>query len=1252
MNAKASRQIKDGHDGTSDEPSTDVRVDAKVNGDVSIEDSQQAPRGDGIGTTEDAPSGGEAPRPTVDHGPHHQSRNDRSKSPLPSMVNGIEPHSTPAPNDAMGPEPAGRSAVSPATSSAEQGTHDDAAGQKSVDIPKQPDTPDSTQQPPPEDPTTMDIDAMAEQLDSNDTTEAQKAGTSGTGADKDTDSQRPTMRVDTSSSATGPFRTSVAQGITESPAAITGAAVTPRRPQPATPSGPESSKRATRISSGVLQKKSVSEILNEAQRAASHSDSPMSDSRESVGAIERREKERTKLSTVVFAKPQKADGEGGELIRPDPNSPLQGSTKERDYLYTLFENKAHSMTRNGAMNYLITNAHKTLSTADHLVDYQMQTDCRILKRIYQLQERGRWALRQHKRAEEAPRPTSHWDILLDHAKWMRTDFREERKWKLAAARGLAEECAEWVNSSSSVRKQMQVKVRLPTSLPPSASEEDADVMMVDETEQVVSSHPTPDLIPSNEDDSLSDEVIDPRDLVTAVPPAAIFSLGASEFKFEVDKTPAFDKLLNELPLYEPAPIIPDYAKSDLAERLDARWKTDIIPVSKYTTEKLEPKEDQLRPKRSRYEYDLEMSPTRKTQPIPPREKNVALFASENKQIRDRIHPGHSFRPPSEFPMPTQDFFQTRSSSQWTSAEDDELRRLVKEYSYNWSLISSCLTQKSMYSSGAERRTPWECFERWIGSEGLPADMSKTPYFKTYSGRIEAAGRHVLAQIEEAQRRAGANVQIPPRKRTTQPVKVDRKRTQRHLAILDAMRRNAKKRELAQQKQEHQSQLAAQRKIQNSEINQPKAPFSTPREFAALRQERDAKRAEQQEIYRQQLLAHQRAAQQRGQNPGMAGLPNGMPNTANGMRLPSGGMPGMPNGNLQVPNGGRPHPAVMAAMNGIPMPQGMMGPKNMAQQAQMQANMARGMPTSPEQMRMMQQATKVQQQQELMRQAQQGGVQHSSPNNAHAGLANGNFNMANGAPSPSNLNGTASSPRSQNSAGQLSSGHVPVLTQIANRIKQQFPNMADEEVQKHATTQIQMWQQSASNQGQKRPQPQNQAALNAAVGAMNSAAHASNQAVNANFPQHQAPSQMSPEQMQQIQRMRMIQAQQQQQNGAARQPQHAANMPGMNMGLQSQMMSQGQMAANSPVMNMARPVSQGNTSQISRSATPNTQNARSGSMSAQQQQQAVGSPVPQQVRPGSSKAMQGLTPQPQQNQPTPTQPPAQMVQQQQQQQAGS
>ncbi len=1027
--------------------------------------------------------------------------------------------------------------------------------------------------------------------------------------------QRPAMRIDTRSESDSYFKTRLSGGIVESPAQLTG--ITPRRNVPATPSAEELPKRATRISSGVLQKKSVSEILGETPRTATpQAESP----RDSFGVTtpqggtvdrNRREKDRSRLSTVVFAKRDKIAGDEDNVEVAPPDAEVRRkSPGERDYLYTLFENKAHSMSRQTSMSYLIQNAHKTLSTSDHLIEYELSAECRILKRLYQLQEKQRWALRQHKRADEAPRPTSHRDFLLDHMKWMRTDFREERKWKIAAARGLAECCAEWVASSAEERRQLQVHVRPPKVLP--SPVEAKDISMDDGPGPALSSHPTPELVASNEDDSMSDDIADPRDVQTSSAPAAIFSLGASDFNYAVDKTPALDKLLNELPLYGPTTVEPDPSKSDLAGRLDAKWRTAVVPVSRWATEKL-PVEDYKPPvKRCRYDYELESSPRKKSELLPPEEINVALFMPENKSVRDRIHPGHSFRPPSEHPMPTQAFFETRSSSQWTAAEDDELKRLVKDYSYNWSLISSCLTPPSLYTSGADRRTPWECFERWIGLEGLPADMSKTAYFKTYSGRIEAAGRHVAAQIEEAQRRAGANVQISARRRTTQPVKVERKRTQRHLAMLDAMRKLAKKRETALQKQQHQADLAAMRKV--NDANVPKPVYKTPAEFSQLKQEREQKLAERQEIYRQQLIAHQRATaqQQRGQNGQTNGLPNGMPTATPGMRAPSiGGAQGMPNGNMQMPNGHRPHPAMIAAMQGnVQLPPGMMAPKLTQQmQAQMQAQMAaRGGMTSPEQIRMLQEATRVQHEQ-LMRQAQQAqNGPHSSPNNPNAALANGQgmnnatyraamSAAANGSGSPSGpINGSSPRPNTANSGQALSSGHVPVLTQIANKIREHHPNLSNEEVQRLASQQLQTYQHQATqaaagHSAPKRPQPHNQAALNAALGAVNAgnnAQAAAAAAAAAQAAQLGHPGMMTNEQVQQYnQRIRMQQAQQ-----------HAArNMQALQM---QQQMGGGLPNVNgmagSPVLNMARPVSQhaNPQGQMSRSATPRDQ--RSGSQS--------------------------------------------------------
>ena len=417
------------------------------------------------------------------------------------------------------------------------------------------------------------------------------------------------------------------------------------------------------------------------------------------------------------------------------------------------------------------------------------------------------------------------------------------------------------------------------------------------------------------------------DIHTSNAPAAIFSLSPSDFSYPITKTPAAEKMFNELPLYEPARIARDPAKSDLAERSDARWKTDIVAVSRFATSKLRVPDWKIPSKRSRYEYAEDSPPRKDALPLPPEQTDVALFMPENKHIRDRIHPGHSFRPPSEHPMPSQAFFESRSSSQWLPSEDDELRKLVKEYSYNWSLISSCLSPRSLFVSGADRRTPWECFERWIGLEGLPADMLKTPYFKAYHSRIEAANRHVAAQQEAAQRQSD-NPQLMLRRRTTTPVHIERRRNQKHLAMLDAMRKLAKKRETAIQKQQHANDLAAMRKV--NEANQPRPPITTPAEFSRLKHDREQKLAERQEMYRQQILAHQKAtmqqrtAQQLGQGNG---VPNGVP------RGPGTGPPGSSSGPpVAMPNG---NPGANVAANaqrnmqGLPagvIPNGQMPPE--------------------------------------------------------------------------------------------------------------------------------------------------------------------------------------------------------------------------------------------------------------------------------------------------------------------------------------
>lgn len=615
-----------------------------------------------------------------------------------------------------------------------------------------------------------------------------------------------------------------------------------KKPTPAAvlPAQPE--RMTTRVSSGAIRHKSVSEILGETpkpsavqpekahaiEKPADMVRAPASASPESTAKMrlkdrKAREKERSKLSTVVFPKQQQQQQQQQEkddsldIVRQYAGE-LARLNEEQDYLFTLFQNKAYAPPRGTNLSTLLASAHKTLTTSNHLLEYQEQMDCRTLRRIYALQNANRWPLRQLKRSVEPPRQGTHWDVLLDHMKWMRTDFREERKWKIAAAKSCADWCAEYVNSDPEHRALLRVPCRIPSKFEKKEAHASSMISPPEETteEMLVVSQPTPDLIPSAEDESVSDGFNDEirHDIRDTVAPAAIFSLGSDEFTFSLDMTPAAQKLLDELPIYTPVKIAPGANVPMFEQPPDSAWKTELLPVSKYASGRINFHETESPRKRSRYDYlQYDSNPEHGMLDLPPEQTNVALFRPENKPIRDRIHPGHSFRPPTEYPMPSVGFFESRQSSQWTYAEDDELRRLVKEYSYNWSLISSCLTPSSQFTSGAERRTPWECFERWVGLEGLPADMSKTQYFRAYHQRIETAQRTVLAQQQAAQQQQqqqqqqqGGNnsgqAQPPIRRRTTQPVRVDRRRSSKHLALLDAMRKLAKKRETMLQKQQH------------------------------------------------------------------------------------------------------------------------------------------------------------------------------------------------------------------------------------------------------------------------------------------------------------------------------------------------------------------------------------------------------------------------------------------------------------------
>ncbi|KAI9598483.1 HSA-domain-containing protein [Syncephalis fuscata] len=114
--------------------------------------------------------------------------------------------------------------------------------------------------------------------------------------------------------------------------------------------------------------------------------------------------------------------------------------------------------------------YKQVQSAKKVVSSQEWKICRnevrllrAIQRVEQLKEASMWSFRQPKRHKAPPRTKTHWDYVLDEMKWLRIDFKEERKWKQAMAFHFANWIREWHHSED--KQSLQVKTRPPRFLP-------------------------------------------------------------------------------------------------------------------------------------------------------------------------------------------------------------------------------------------------------------------------------------------------------------------------------------------------------------------------------------------------------------------------------------------------------------------------------------------------------------------------------------------------------------------------------------------------------------------------------------------------------------------------------------------------------------------------------------------------------------------------------------------------------------------
>ena len=788
---------------------------------------------------------------------------------------------------------------------------------------------------------------------------------------------------------------------------------------------------------------------------------------------------------------------------------------DRDYLEPLFRIQAHDSpnVRTTSLPDLVRSASKTISTEDQFASLHERLDYRILRRIYQLQNANKWSLRQMEKQMEPEQSVTHHDHLMSEIQWMRKDFKNEQKTKKSVAGWLARRCADYVNAPEDQRRSMV------HALPPPKEAK---------AQPVASEEQPPDLEYSGESAPENDagpptprvEAVLPSMLV--VPPELSLSVSG------LQKDGKLSKALESLPIVG----LPDFTTKKSSS-------TPLTPASKFVNSKVLPQPKPRLRKRSRYDYEddaeiLERQPDnkrlREARELAPEDQEIALFHPENKHIRDRLHANNAFRPPSEFVMPSTQFYEFRNGSQWISEDDYRLKKLAKDYSFNWSLIADELQLPAAFKSSAERRTPWECFERWVELEQLPTEMKKTMYFKTWYQRLEqsqqAAERRYQAQVAAMQAANNGQATHVPMRRRTVPTRVEKRKNTRYLWMVDAMRKGARKREQHAYKQaegefvgteltpaakkhvadeeDAAHRAAAQRKTQ-SDSNQPRAPMLTPQEFSKKRYERDLQIQEAQRQHRAKILEAQqrqlmaaRQAQQQTQQGVQGGAP-GQQRPGSSSNVPAQQAQMQPNGqqqpnvNGQMPQqAGRPS-LPMATRNGhLAVPQ--VNAQGVPQ-AQMRPN---GHLATPQDMQRLAHANA------QARNAPYGGQQPYQTPNANmqspgsggmsaqqqmqsnqAMLANmqqqlTNSNHHQGSPAGVGNHQMSASPSmpppptpQQGHPQQLSSGHVPALLNIKSQLRAKFPLYSDDQVNNMATEMLKSQSQTSSQA--------RQSAMNAAAG---------------------------------------------------------------------------------------------------------------------------------------------------------------------------
>ena len=483
---------------------------------------------------------------------------------------------------------------------------------------------------------------------------------------------------------------------------------------------------------------------------------------------------------------------------------------------------------------LLPGSHKALMTENFELALLEGKIAVLYSRIEELKRQGKWSLRQPQRfydpfthIKKTKKYVFHWDSLLEEAKWMATDFKESLKFKKACSVLIAHAVKDYWKYGKVVcvkrkpivhlleKKEEPVATVNPENiLKTSNSPEDMEIETAEQVkvnEAATVAEVSVSAPEDKEEGSKDAESTVPalRVNATGEVPILCSMLSPEEIEIrneieshkipfnlhvDVNELKKIDQsIIKNLPKYTPfgeeihiAPSAPQLGSSvPPAEVIPAAAPTpalksgvnSMVPVSRL----LHPFEDDD----DWYKVVLKESNNKKTgknsSNTSPPEYQKGLFGFQSRRRFSYL------KPPKPPLIKNIDY---RSPTIWLPQDDKHLIHYVAEFCFNWDLIAEHLLSLTAtlktYKSNIERRTPWQCFERYI-------QLNEKFQFSDMKGVYAYHAQKWLEHAHKAQ--LTTKRRISPLGVGTESIQRGHRRL-RWASLFDAMRKCMKKREIA------------------------------------------------------------------------------------------------------------------------------------------------------------------------------------------------------------------------------------------------------------------------------------------------------------------------------------------------------------------------------------------------------------------------------------------------------------------------